>query len=42
MFVRAYEVASAFTLPVVISQRLHTGEVECGIGAAIVLNEEAG
>jgi S1-C subfamily serine protease len=40
VFVRAYEVASAFTLPVVISQRLHTGEVECGIGAAIVLNEE--
>ncbi len=40
MFVRAYEVASAFTLPVVISQRLHTGEVECGVGAAIVLNEE--
>ena len=40
MFVRAYEIASAFTVPVVVSQRLHTGEVECGVAAAIVLNEE--
>ncbi len=40
MFARAYEIASAFTVPVVVSQRLHTGDVECGIGTAIVLNDE--
>jgi hypothetical protein len=40
VFVRAYEIASSFTLPVVVSQRLHTGEVECGVGAAMVLNDE--
>jgi S1-C subfamily serine protease len=40
VFVRAYELASAFTLPIVVSQRLRTGEVECGVGAGIVLNDE--
>lgn len=40
MFADAYEVASAFTVPVVVSMRFHTGEVECSVGAAIVVNRD--
>lgn len=40
LFVEAYEKASMFTLPVVVSRRMHTGEVECDVGAAIVLNAD--
>lgn len=39
MFKKAYEHASHFTIPVVVSQRFHSGDVECGVGAAIVLND---
>ena len=39
MFADAYEIAARFTVPVVVSMRLHTGEVQCSVGAAIVVNE---
>jgi hypothetical protein len=40
MFAAAYEIASRFTVPVVVSSRLHDGTVECGIGAAIVVDRQ--
>ncbi len=40
MFRRAYELASGFTVPVVISQRFHDGSVTCSVGTAIVANDE--
>ena len=40
VFVQAYAIASEFTLPVVISQRFHTGDVECGMGTATIINDE--
>ena len=40
MFAAAYEIASRFTVPVVVSSRLHDGTIECGIGAAIVVNRQ--
>src|SRR5689334_15106048 len=39
MFRDAYRVASEFTVPVVLSQLLESGEVTCGIGAAVVVND---
>lgn len=39
MFRRAYEVASEFTVPVVVSQRFHDGSVTCLVGTAVVLND---
>jgi S1-C subfamily serine protease len=40
VFRRAYELVSRFTVPVVISQRDHDGSVACGVGAAVVVNDE--
>jgi hypothetical protein len=39
VFADAYEIAARFTVPVVVSMRLHTGEVHCSVGSAIVVNE---
>ena len=39
MFADAYEIAARFTVPVVVSMRLHTGEVHCSVGSAIVVDE---
>ncbi len=38
MFADAYEKASAFTHPIVISVRLFDGSVKCSLGAFVVLN----
>ncbi len=40
MFANAYELASKFTKPVVISRRLFDNSVECGCGTYIVINDE--
>lgn len=40
MFAQAYELASSFTHPVVVSTRLLDGTVNCGCGAFVVLNED--
>ena len=40
MFADAYEIASNFTVPVVVSIRFHTGEVECSVGSAIIVNRD--
>lgn len=40
MFAKAYELASGFTRPVVISNRFFDGTVDCGCGAFIVVNDE--
>lgn len=40
MFANAYELASKFTQPVVISRRLFDNSVECGCGTYIVINDE--
>jgi hypothetical protein len=40
MFRRAYDLVSRFTVPVVISQRALDGTVSCGVGAAVVVNED--
>jgi hypothetical protein len=39
VFADAYEIAARFTVPVVVSMRLHTGDVHCSVGSAIVVNE---
>ncbi len=40
MFADAYEIASAFTHPLIISTRHFDGKVECGCGAFVVVNAE--
>src|SRR6187200_1352036 len=40
MFADAYELASAFTLPVIISARYFDGSVESGLASMTVLNRE--
>ncbi len=40
MFARAYDLAKSFTIPVTVSMRFYDGTVECGVGAAIVVNDE--
>ena len=40
MFADAYKLASCFTQPVVISNRLFDNTVECGCGAFIVINDD--
>jgi hypothetical protein len=40
MFVRAYEIVSRFTRPVVISHRNVKGDCSSAIGAFIVVNSE--
>ncbi len=40
MFSKAYEIASNFTRPLIISTRLHSGEVHCSIGAFVIINNE--
>jgi hypothetical protein len=40
VFRRAYDVASEFTVPVVVSQRFHDGTVTCVVGTAVVLNDD--
>lgn len=40
MFAKAYALASEFTQPVIISTRLYSGEVKCGVAAFVVLNKE--
>lgn len=40
MFAGAYKLASCFTQPVVISNRLFDNTVECGCGAFIVINDD--
>jgi hypothetical protein len=39
VFRHAYELASEFTVPVVVSQRFHDGSVTCLVGTAVVLND---
>jgi len=40
MFSKAYEIASKFTNPVLISYRFFDGTIESGIGSFVILNEE--
>jgi len=40
MFVNGYRLASRFTSPVIVSTRLFNGDVDCGCGAFIILNNE--
>ena len=40
VFRRAYELVKDFTVPVVVSQRLLDGSVNCSVGAAVVLNDD--
>lgn len=40
MFSRAYETASQFTQPVLISHRFFNGTIESGLGSFIIINEE--
>ncbi len=40
MFADAYEKVSKFTFPVIISYCRHGGQIECGIGAFIVINPD--
>jgi len=40
MFANAYRIASAFTLPVVISSRLQSGECAGAVGACVVVNRD--
>lgn len=40
MFAKAYEIASKFTHPVVISMRLYNKKVSCGIGSFVILNSD--
>ncbi|MBN1623999.1 MAG: trypsin-like peptidase domain-containing protein [Clostridia bacterium] len=40
MFVQGYETARGFTHPVIISTRRYDGNVECGLGAFMTVNDE--
>jgi len=40
MFTNAYNIATKFTKPVIISTRTFDGEVQCGCGAFVLLNSE--
>lgn len=40
MFTNAYNIATKFTKPVIISTRTFDGEVQCGCGAFVLLNNE--
>lgn len=40
MFAKAYELASSFTGPLIISTRKFSGEVSCGIGSFVVINKD--
>jgi len=40
MFADAYEKASCFTYPVIISTRHFDGTIQCGCGAFVLVNEE--
>ena len=40
MFQHAYEVASQYTHPVLISHRFFDGKIESGLGSFIILNRE--
>lgn len=40
MFADAYEIASGFTKPVIVSTRLFDNSIDCGCGAYIILNDE--
>ncbi|MFC1954559.1 hypothetical protein ACFLVZ_01900 [Chloroflexota bacterium] len=40
MFARAYDIASDYTRPVIISYRLYDKTVESGCGAFVILNED--
>jgi len=40
MFAKAYEIASCFTRPIIISLRFYDKSIECGAAAFVVLNEE--
>lgn len=40
MFANAYEKASAFTHPLIVSTRSFDGTVECGLGTFVVINSE--
>ena len=40
MFAKAYELASRFTLPVIVSNRFYDGTVTSGLGSFIVINDK--
>ncbi len=40
MFVNAYEIASQFTYPVILSSRFSDGSVENGLGSFVIINSE--
>ena len=40
VFRRAYDLASEFIVPVVISLRFHDGSVTCSVGTGVVVNED--
>jgi hypothetical protein len=40
MFSKAYEIASKFTHPVIVSMRFFDKTVESGLGSFIILNDE--
>jgi len=40
MFQKAYEIASNYTRPVLISHRFFNGSIESGLGSFIIINEE--
>lgn len=40
MFAEAYEIASEFTQPVIISTRKFNGDVNCGIASFVIINDE--
>jgi len=40
MFSKAYEIASDYTQPVLISHRFQNGHIESGLGSFIIVNEE--
>src|SRR5207249_7667149 len=40
VFAKAYEIAAAFTYPVIVSMRFFDDRVECSIGSFIVVNDE--
>jgi len=40
MFAKAYELASKFTLPVIVSNRFYDGTVTSGLGSFIVINDK--
>ena len=40
MFAKAYELASRFTLPVIVSNRFYDGTISCNLGSFVIINDK--